>query len=131
MNLRRVVILLVLLTLVACGGTASAEPDADSPPSAPLSAEAAQGQKVFEASCAACHSTLEDAVIVGPSLFGIATVAGSRVEGQDAQRYLYTSVLNPEDYLVEGYDNLMPASLGKQLTGEELDAVVAYLMTLE
>jgi hypothetical protein len=32
---------------------------------------------------------------------------------------------------VDGFDNLMPENLGKKLTGEELDAVVAYLMTLK
>ncbi len=62
---------------------------------------------------------------------GIASRAANRVAGQDSQRYIYTSILNPDDYLVDGFDNLMPTSLGKQLTGEELDTVVAYLMTLE
>lgn len=131
MKLRIFIILLFVLTLAACGGSAGAQSNPNVAPANSLSPEEAAGQKVFETSCAACHSTLEDMVIVGPSLHGVAGHAGDRVEGQDAERYLYTSILDPEEYLVEGYDNLMPASLGKQLTGEELDAVVAYLMTLE
>jgi hypothetical protein len=39
--------------------------------------------------------------------------------------------MQPDAYLVEGFENLMPASLSKQLTGEELDAVIAYLQTLQ
>jgi hypothetical protein len=70
-------------------------------------------------------------VIVGPSLAGVATRAGGRISGQDAHTYLLTSIMRPGDYLVEGYQNLMPQDLAKSLTGEELDSVIAYLMTLQ
>lgn len=129
--MKRIVITLLTFTaiLAACGGSAEAEPVEEPAPT--LSAEAREGKKVFEQRCAACHSLFPDDVIVGPSLQGVATRAGTRVDGQDAERYLYTSVLRPEDYLVEGFPNVMPSDLGKQLTGEELDAVVVYLLTLE
>ena len=39
--------------------------------------------------------------------------------------------MQPDAYLVQGYENLMPNNLSKELTGEELDAVVAYLQTLK
>ncbi len=119
-------LLMLLLCLAACGG--SVEP---TPPPPTLSAQAQLGKQVFSRDCGACHSTTPDTVIVGPSLAGIASHADSRVEGQDAYTYLLTSVMQPEAYLVEGFENLMPASLSKQLTGEELDAVIAYLQTLE
>lgn len=121
-------LILLLLFLAACGANAGA---ATAPPTATLSPEQFAGKKVFETNCGACHSTLPDTVIVGPSLAGIATRAETRVPGQDGRTYLYAAILQPADFLVEGYDDLMPASFGKQLTGEELDAVVAYLMTLE
>lgn len=89
------------------------------------------GKQVFTRDCGACHSTSPDTIIVGPSLAGVATRAETRVEGQDAYTYLLTSVMQPDAYLVEGYENLMPNNLSKQLTGEELDAVVAYLQTLK
>jgi nitric oxide reductase subunit C len=89
------------------------------------------GEQVFTRECARCHSTVEDAVIVGPSLAGIATRAGDRVPGQDAHAYLLASIMRPGDYLVEGYQNLMPQDLAKSLTGEEIDNVIAYLMALQ
>ncbi|WP_420642210.1 c-type cytochrome [Candidatus Leptofilum sp.] len=115
-----------LFFLAACGG--GTEPTAPQPT---LSPQAQQGKQVFSRDCGACHSTSPDTIIVGPSLAGIASLAETRVEGQDGYTYLLTSVMQPEAYLVEGYENLMPASLSKQLTGEELDAVIAYLQTLE
>ncbi len=129
--MKRIVKTLLTLTifLAACGGNAEAEPVAEPAPT--LSAEARAGKQIFEQRCGACHSLFPDDVIVGPSLQGIASRAGTRVDGLDAERYLYSSVLRPEDYLVEGFPNVMPTDLGKQLTGEELDAVVAYLLTLD
>lgn len=70
-------------------------------------------------------------IIRGPSLFGVAGRAGQRVSGMDARSYMYNSILNPTAYMVDGFQNLMPTDLGKTLTGEELDAVVAYLFTLQ
>ncbi len=120
-------LILCLLVLVACGGEAES-----APPFLPtLSPQAQLGKQVFSRDCGACHSTSQDTIIVGPSLAGIASLAETRVDGQDAYTYLLTSVMQPEAYLVEGYENLMPASLSKQLTGEELDAVIAYLQTLK
>ena len=118
--------LLCLLFLAACG----AQPD-PTPLPPTLSPQALQGKQVFSRDCGACHSTTPDTIIVGPSLAGVASRAANRVAGQDAYTYLLTSVMQPEAYLVEGFENLMPASLSKQLTGEELDAVIAYLQTLE
>ena len=123
------ILLFFVLLLAACAG--SADPMPTSPPTATLSPEAARGKTVFSQSCGSCHSTIPETVIVGPSLAGIATRAETRKPGQDGRTYLYTAILKPDDFLVEGYENLMPATFGKQLTGEELDAVVAYLMTLE
>ncbi len=118
-------LLLCLLLLAACGG----EPEAPPPPT--LSPQAQLGKQVFSRDCGACHSTSPDTIIVGPSLAGVANRAATRVSDQDAYTYLLTSVMQPDAYLVEGYENLMPNNLSKQLTGEELDAVIAYLQTLQ
>lgn len=116
--------LLLLVALTACGGAAD-------PPATPtLAPELAAGQRVFVAHCGACHSPTADTVIVGPALGGIAGYGGERVDGLDARAYVYNSILQPSDYLVEGYDDLMPKDLAKKLTGEELDSVVAYVLFL-
>lgn len=86
---------------------------------------------MFARDCGACHSAAPDTVIVGPSMAGIASRAATRVEGQNAHDYLLVSILKPDAHLVEGYENLMPSTLGKTLTGEEIDAVIAYLLTLQ
>lgn len=113
------------LLLAACGSQ-PAEP----PPTPTLDPVTAKGQQVFVETCGPCHSTQPDTIIVGPSLYGIADRGGSRVDGLDARTYIYSSILRPDGYLVEGYEDLMPKDLGKKLTGEELDSVVAYLLTL-
>lgn len=111
--------------LAACGG-------ADAPTPAPtLDPELARGKRVFEIQCGACHSVSPDTTLVGPSLAGIATTAASRVDGLDARAYLYTSIMRPGDYLVEGFQDLMPSTLAKSLSGEDIDAVVAYLLAQE
>ena len=108
--------------LAACVGTAE-------PTLAPtLDPELARGKRMFEVHCGACHSVSPDTVLVGPSLAGIGTRAASRVDGLDARAYLYTSIMRPGDYLVDGFQDLMPSTLAKSLSGEDIDAVVAYLM---
>lgn len=121
-------ILLALLSLAMAGCGPTAVPATPTPS---LSPEAAQGKQVFSRHCAACHSLSEEVVIVGPSLAGIATQAGSRLAGQDAYKYILTSILQPGAHLVEGFDDLMPSDYGRKLTGEELDAVVTFLLTQE
>ncbi len=111
--------------MAVCGGGPAAPPP---PPTLPP--EVAAGQKVFVAHCGACHSPTADTVIVGPALAGIAAHGASRVDGLDARAYVYSSILQPSDFLVPGFDDLMPKDLAKKLTGEELDSVVAYVLSL-
>ncbi len=115
-------LLLVACLLAACGSAPTP------PPTPTLTPQQFQGKQVFETSCAACHSFGPDTIIVGPSLASIATVAATRQPGQDARSYLMNSIMRPGDYLVEGFQDLMPKDLGKSLSGEEIDAVIAYLL---
>lgn len=115
------------LGLFACGGPAVATP----PPTPTLLPEIAAGLKVFVTHCGSCHSPSVKTRIVGPPLAGMATRGATRVDGLDARAYVYNSILQPSDYVVEGYEDLMPQDLAKKLTGEELDSVVAYVLALE
>lgn len=114
---------MVVWMLVGCS-SASSEPLA-TPTYTP---EQIQGKQVFTQHCGSCHSLIPDTIIVGPSLAGIATRAATRQEGMDATGYIMHSILQPDAYIVEGFDNLMPVNFGKKLTGEELDEVVAFLL---
>ena len=124
MKLRSSIFIFVILILAAC----SSAPEELAPT---LDATQLQGQSVYNLRCAQCHALARDTVVIGPSLAGIATRAGSRVPGYDAEAYLERSILLPDDFLVEGFANTMPTNFGKELTSEELTAVVAYLMTLK
>lgn len=117
---------LFIVALSACGGSASPPPI----PTPTLSPVETLGTQVYTRHCASCHLLTPNDIKVGPSFYGIADRADNQVTGQDARTYLYTSVLNPSVYLADGFEDLMPQTLAKTLTGEELDAVIAYLLTL-
>lgn len=81
--------------------------------------------------CVACHSLTPNQVIIGPSMAGISERAQDLVPGQSAEEFIKSSIVNPDAYLGSGY---MPATMyshyGKELTDEEIDSLVAYLLTL-
>jgi mono/diheme cytochrome c family protein len=124
MNYKVFIIIFTTVPLAACSGIGGGSV-------ATLTSIEQQGQAVYTLRCAQCHALTPETVVIGPSLAGIATRAASRVPGYDTQTYLETSILIPEDYLVEGFSNTMPTNFGKELTSEEFAALVAYLMTLK
>lgn len=122
--------LILVLCLAACGGE-----------SAPTGGEtgqgdAAAGKVVFTdaatPACGGCHSLEPGVDLVGPSLAKVGADAGSRVSGQSAGAYLRESVVDPNAHVVEGFaSNLMPATYGTQLSEQQIDDLVAYLLTLK
>jgi sulfur-oxidizing protein SoxX len=130
--IRFLILLLGLLLIsgffVACGGESDENTIKEAVILDPIAAE---GETIFKQNCATCHAVTPDTIIVGPSLAGIASRAGSRIEGLNATEYIQMSILRPGDYIVEGFSELMPTSFGTTLSGEQLDSLTAYLMTLE
>ena len=126
MQYRIILVICFMLFLTACGGEAET-----APPTPTLESMAAAGQTIFRRDCSACHALEPDTIIVGPSLAGIADRAATRIDGQDSTDYLLNSVLAPSDFVVDGFDDAMPNTFGKSLTGEELDSLIAYLLTLK
>ncbi len=114
--------LISCLILVACGGSASP------PPSDPI---VARGERVFKSQCAACHSLKKGVTIFGPSMSGIATRASTRMEGVDSEEYIQLSIIKPSEFIVDGFVDQMPANFGTFLTEEELEGIIAYLLTLD
>lgn len=74
--------------------------------------------------CSNCHSIREGEVIVGPSLAGI----GSRED----PKYIRESILDPDAEIVDGFsEGTMPDVWDEALTPQQVDQLVAYLLTLK
>jgi hypothetical protein len=48
-----------------------------------------------------------------------------------ADEYIQMSILRPGDYVVEGFNNVMIANFAKDLTSEDMNALVVFLLTLK
>ncbi len=97
-----------------------------------------QGEAIFRNGvngappCITCHLLDKGAAGVGPSLLGLSEVAGSRVAGLSAEDYVRQSILQPNDYLVEGYiAGVMYQGYAGQLQTSDVDALVAYVLSLK
>ena len=120
---------LILGTLLAACGGGAATPVGD----------AAAGETLFKQTiigtqpgCATCHSLNPDEVLVGPAMAGIGSRAGTRVSGLSAEAYIRESILHPDNYVVEGFQpGVMVQVWEDELTPEQVDDLVAYLLTLE
>jgi nitric oxide reductase subunit C len=85
-----------------------------------------------QAGCATCHAVTPDTVIVGPSVAGIGTRAATTVPGLTAEEYIRQSILEPDAHVVEGFiPGLMVQVWQEQLSQEQLDNLVAYLLSLK
>jgi mono/diheme cytochrome c family protein len=129
LSLLFVFVLVLSVVLTACGGGGGDGGDD----------AAAAGEKLFnqsvigaQAGCVTCHSLDAGVVIVGPSMDGIGSRAGSTVSGMSAEDYLEESILDPDAYLVEGFPaGTMPQVWQDELNGEQVDQLVAFMMTLK
>jgi cytochrome c2 len=95
--------------------------------------DAAAGEELFKNGtipCTTCHYTDNPASLVGPSLQGIADRAGARVPGQDAVAYLHESIVNPSAYVVPTFPDAMIQTFGTMYSEEQINDLVAYLLTL-
>lgn len=82
--------------------------------------------------CSSCHAVVAaEGPGIGPNLAGVAAIAGERVPGLSAEEYLRASLLDPDAYLVQPYqEGIMYRGYAEALTPEELSDLVAYLLTL-
>ena len=86
--------------------------------------------------CNTCHQIEGLAAgLIGPDLTRIATDAGTRIPGMSAEQYIRESITNPEEFIPTGVERatagLMTEAITSGLTDEQVDALVAFLMTLE
>jgi cytochrome c oxidase subunit 2 len=89
------------------------------------------GAAVFKNNqCGACH-TLKAAgasATTGPDLDKLPALAQSA--GKPLEDFVRQSIVDPNAYIAKGYPkNVMPATFGKALSKQELDALVQYLVS--
>lgn len=112
-------LLIVSILLAACGGDSGG--DANVEAGKDLFSQSVIGS---QAGCITCHSLSEGEVIVGPSMAGI----GARGDAA----YIRESIVDPNAVLVDGFSaDTMPNVWAGELTGEQIDQVVDYLLTLK
>ncbi len=104
----------------------------------PPSADAAKGKQLFNTfqpaagiACSTCHRVDSAERLVGPGLLNVGIRAATRVKGQGAVVYLHDSIVNPSEYVVEGYADIMPKTWGKVFTEAQIDDIISYLLTLK
>lgn len=115
--------LLGICIALAALTAACAEPPATEP--------VARGRQVYrELGCASCHLIAGQGGRSGPELTRAAEVASER-RPTDPDGYLRESVLEPGAFLVPGYTDVMPRGLTMRLSQADLDALIAYLASLE
>ena len=65
-------------------------------------------------------------------MLNIKDVAGTRVDGLSAIEYVHESIVNPNEYVVEGFvAGVMPQNWSDAFDESQIDDIIAYLWTLE
>ncbi len=121
---RRVLACIALLLFVSVAACTTETPATD---------PAQRGRQVYRTlDCASCHEAGLRNLFrrVGPPLDHIGTVAGERRPGLSAEDYIRQSLADPGIYVVPGYPDSMPRGLTKDLSPEDLAALIAYLASL-
>ena len=82
--------------------------------------------------CIGCHVTDNSLVDVAPTWLEIADTAVGRAEQlglAGPALYLYTSIINPNDYIVVGYtSDVMPETYSEDLSQQDLADLLTYLL---
>lgn len=134
--------------ILVSGGTFPGTGDAsgNAPATIETNSPMAQGQAVFRGSppgCFACHSVVEGVNLAGPSLASLAAKAAQVIatpaytgKAKTAEEYVRESILEPSAHIVPGAmfsaagRSFMPDNFRDSLKPEQLEQLVAYLMTL-
>jgi cytochrome c oxidase subunit 2 len=90
-----------------------------------------QGRQLMESEgCLSCHST-DGSEIAGPTLRNIVGRKEKKDDGSEIvvdDEYLRDAILDPEKFIVVGYDPIMPSY--DHLTEEQVQAMIDYMHTL-
>lgn len=112
---------------IAHGATEPRKPELDV---TGLSDEARVGARVFTTKgCVGCHVAGGPGGQTGPNLSAIWTTAAQRKPGLSEEEYIKESILNPQTFIVPGYQGVMPNFTGN-ITDDELNQLIAWFQTL-
>lgn len=83
-------------------------------------------------SCVSCHALDEDIATFGPILRNMVDVAQVRAPDMNPIDYIREAIVDPNAYVVSGYDaNVMYGTYGQDLTDEQINQIIAFILTLE
>ncbi len=86
-----------------------------------------------ENGCLACHS-IDGTRIIGPTWLGVFGSEETMTDGSTIivdEAYIIESIRDPGAKIVQGYENLMPATAGQNLTDEQLQDIIAFIESLK
>jgi mono/diheme cytochrome c family protein len=84
--------------------------------------------------CSTCHHPDSEERLIGPGLLNVSLHGLTHCPDKnypDIVTYLHTSIVNPNDCVVEGYpENLMPQTWAQIYNDQQINDIIAYLLTL-
>lgn len=125
-------IVLLALVLALAGCAEEEEPSAIAFASLPAG-NLVEGERLYyeringQPRCSDCHS-LDGSPNIGPTLQGYAQIAAQRVEGMSAGEYTLQSIVRPWEYIVEGFNNIMPNRYTHTMTDQQLADIIAFTL---
>jgi len=129
-------LIVVLTALLAACGSGGGAPAPAVPAAGAGDADA--GKALFaqtvvgsQPGCVTCHSLAAGETLVGPSLAGIGARAGSTVSGQSADQYIRASIVEPNAHVADGFAQGIMQSFKDALSEQQVNDLVAYLLTLK
>lgn len=139
-NLKIVGVVLVTLGLYTLIANSIPQVESEVPQELAFGAEvsaaelSAAGEELYAGAggCTACHGLGTRAPNLLSDSNGEGTIGarcGARVEGQDCKQYLYDSLVDPNAFVVAGFQPIMP-DMRRTLSGPQIWALVAYLQSL-
>lgn len=111
----------------------SGSPSVTTVPSTIDQQAAARGETLAEEQgCRNCH-TIDGTQGSGPTWKGLAGSVRPLVGGEEVvadDNYLFNSIVDPANQIVEGYDDLMPKFYSDQLDNDQITDLVEYIKSL-
>ncbi len=124
----------LLLLASACGD--SSPPPQDTVPTVPtISPVVALGHALAQDNgCLGCHS-IDGSPLIGPTWKGVYGREETLTDGTTVtvdDEYIRESIVDPNIKIVQNFThNLMPRTFGETLSESDIDAIIAYIKTLQ